>query len=353
MVQTRDGGALLAGETTSFGAGGSDLWLVRFDHRGNVLWQKAYGGQEYETLSGVLVMPDDGFLVVGGTNSFGEGSSDAWLLKLDAQGDVEWQKTYGEFQEDEIRHVRFTTGGNIALVGHTSSFGAQGHDYWFMILDNRGEIVSQFRYGGTGEDSAKGLISLAENGYILAGETTSFTSDLEDYWVLRLDRNGMPLWQMILSGSNDDRLRAVVPDGENGFVLAGESRSFTTHLRDIWMVRMNVEGNLAWQKAYSGKEDDCARDLLMTGDRGFLMTGFSCSFGKEKDDAWLLKVNPDGSIEFSVESGAVLLDTDANIQATNATRESTQAVVSDTNIVPIDTTGTVTPTRCNIRYQAR
>jgi len=146
--QTSDGGFIVAGYTDSFGAGSSDFWVLKLDADGNVSWQKTYGGSSYDHAESIQQTADGGYIVAGRTNSFGAGNYDLLVLKLDASGNVLWQKTYGGEQMDGAFSVQQTSDGGYIIGGMTESFNVESGDAWVLKLDGNGNVQWQKTYGG-------------------------------------------------------------------------------------------------------------------------------------------------------------------------------------------------------------
>ena len=185
----------MAGETLSFGAGSYDAWVFKLDATGNIEWQKTYGGPRWDRAWSVQQTSDGGYIVAGFTQSFGAGGQDFWVLKLDASGNVEWQKTYGGPADDRALWVVEADDGGYAVVGTTASFGAGYSDIWLLKLDASGNVEWEKTYGGRLIDGAASVRQTSDGGYVVAGLSRSFGAsqiggDLEDMWVLKLDPMG-------------------------------------------------------------------------------------------------------------------------------------------------------------------
>ena len=147
IQQTSDGGFIVAGSTDSFGAGKADFWVLKLDESGNALWQKTYGGTDYDYASSIQQTPDGGYIVAGETESFGAGRADLWVLKLDESGNALWQKTYGGTDYDNAYSIQQTLDGGYIMAGYTGSFGAGSADFWVLKLDSSGLISDECPLG--------------------------------------------------------------------------------------------------------------------------------------------------------------------------------------------------------------
>jgi hypothetical protein len=190
IQQTSEGGYIVAGQTSSFGAGSDDFWVLKLDVTGNVTWQKTYGGQYSDEARSIQQTSGGGYIVAGETGSFGAGLENFWVLKLDVTGNVTWQKTYGGDILDEARSIQQTSEGGYIVAGWTLSFGAGDYDFWVLKLYSNGNVTWQKTYGGGGVDIAMSIQQTSSGDYIVAGQTWSFGAGDCDAWVLKLDANG-------------------------------------------------------------------------------------------------------------------------------------------------------------------
>ncbi len=222
----------MAGETESFGAGIYDVWILKLDANGNVVWQKTYGGADYDHAYSIQQTSDGGYIVAGETWSswsFGaERNGDAWVLKLDANGNVQWQKRYGGADSDIASFIQQTSDGGYIVAGRTDYFGAGDFDFdvWVLKLDANGNVQWQKRYGGPGWDWASSIQQTSDGGYIVAGYTDSFGAGYFDVWVLKLDASGNVQWAKTYGGADYDHANSIQQTSDGGYIVAGETYSF-------------------------------------------------------------------------------------------------------------------------------
>ena len=187
VQQTADGGYILAGVTYPFGAGTSDAWLVKTDSEGNELWNMTFGGASYDAALAVQLTPDGGYVFAGYTQSYGAGNADAWLVKTDSEGNELWNMTFGGASYDEALAVQPTPDDGYLFTGRTWSYGAGNADAWLLKTDSGGEELWNMTFGGTGYDDSRAIQRTPDGGYILAGSTFSFSSDSSsDFWLIKL-----------------------------------------------------------------------------------------------------------------------------------------------------------------------
>ena len=242
VQQTVDGGYVVAGRR--FGNNRTSAFIIKLNPNGTVAWQKAYGGSEYDLVRSIQQTSDGGYIMAGTTNSFGAGGYDAWVLKLDANGNLgpsypgTWQKAYGGAGEDQASAIEQTPNGGYIMAGFTNSFGADGFDYWVLRLDASGGVVWQKTYGGTGDDKASSIQWTSDGGYVVAGSTTSFGAGGSDAWVLRVDTNGISVWQNTYGRAGDDTASSVRQTSDGGYIVAGSTSVAA------WLLRLDSTGNI-------------------------------------------------------------------------------------------------------------
>jgi hypothetical protein len=351
IAPTFDGGYVVAGSTWSFGAGSGDFWVLKLDGRGNVVWQKTYGGSDIDYAHAIAPTFDGGYVVAGRTASFGAADSfDAWVLKLDGQGNVVWQKTYGGSYTDDAWAIAPTFDGGYVVAGHTcsSKWSSESCDAWVLKLDGSGNVVWQRTYGGTSWDYAQAIVPTFDGGYVVAGYTASFGAGADDAWVLKLDGSGNVVWQKTYGGSYADWAYAIAPTSDGGYVVAGNTVSFGAGSSDAWVLKLDGRGNVVWQKTYGGSKADSASAIAPTFDGGYVVAGSTWSFGAGSYDAWVLKLEADGTVRgcppglvrdstASVGSTTMSsLSTSVVGRTTSASVASSSAVVGISNVSPVE-----------------
>ncbi|MBI2836942.1 MAG: hypothetical protein HYX75_01395 [Acidobacteria bacterium] len=246
--QTSDGGYIVVGETSSFGVGGIDVWVVKLDGSGNVVWQKTYGTTSDDYVYWALELAAGGYMVAANTGG------DVWVLRLRSDSSILWQRRVGGWKGDWAYSLRQTRDGGYILAGGSWSFGAGKADFWVVKLSPSGSVVWQKAYGGEAYDQALSVELSLDGGYIVVGMTRSFGAGGWDGWILKLDSFGNVAWQRSLGGREDDALYSVAPSTDGGCIVAGRSRSFTANRHwTLWLTRLGPTGNVVWQRAYGGK----------------------------------------------------------------------------------------------------
>ncbi|MGG7037057.1 MAG: T9SS C-terminal target domain-containing protein, partial [Flavobacterium sp.] len=314
---TADYGFILAGSSLSNKTGNKtdenrgdfDYWIWKMDESGELDWQKSFGGSGSDFLQSLKNTRDGGFILAGNSNSSNvtekkgqndkkeksRGGDDFWIIKLDAKGNEEWQKTIGGWGQEKLKTICQTVDGGYIIGGSSSSHisgekeenGFGNLDYWIVKLDKKGKIEWQKTFGGIYVDELRSLEQTKDLGYIVGGYSNSPKSGNKekdnlgygDYWVLKLDPKGEIEWQKVLGGDLDDQLSVVHQSYDGAYLLAGYSSSDATESRvikgingsDFWVVKLNEIGNVLWQEKYDIGDLDKLTSLVENKDHSLLL----------------------------------------------------------------------------------
>lgn len=335
IQQTSDGGYIVAGTTLSYGKGSYDVWVLKLDESGTVVWQKTYGDTGDDRAYSVQQTSDGGYIVAGRTNSFGASGGDAWILKLDPNGNVVWQNTYGGTGGDEADTIQQTTDGGYIVAGQTLSFGVGQNDAWILKLDANGNVEWQKHYGNAYHQYAYFVRQTSDGGYIVAGDDDS--SGLGNYkyhfWVMKLDGSGNVSWQKTYAGSTaTDSAWSIQQTTDGGYIVAGQYNTGGTvgTTIDIWVLKLDASGNVVWQKAYDTTGNDYAYSIQQTSDGGYVVGGWTdYSVGT----VLVLKLDSDGNI-FGCQGGLTITGTNASVSSPTITVADTNAAPANTGVLP-------------------
>jgi hypothetical protein len=290
VQQTSDGGFIIVGYTASFGAG--DVWLIKTDADGNKLWDRTFGGGNLDEGLSVQQTSDGGFIIVGYTASFGAGWADVWLIKTDADGNKLWDRTFGGSDWDEGWSVQQTSDGGFIIVGYTVSFGAEWADVWLIKTDANGNKQWDRTFGGRYSDGGRSVQQTSDGGFILVGDTWSFGAGEADVWLIKTDANGNKQWDRTFGGSENDLGYSVQQTSDGGFIIVGATASFGAGGPDVWLIKTDANGNKQWDRTFGGRYSDGGRSVQQTSDGGFIIVGATRSFGAGDYDVLLIKSRP-------------------------------------------------------------
>ncbi|WP_294282510.1 T9SS C-terminal target domain-containing protein [uncultured Chryseobacterium sp.] len=296
--------------------------------------RNVFGGTDDDKAYSVTRTADGGYAVAGSTESNNgdvsgnHGNNDVWIVKFKKKGDVEWKKTYGGSGEDMARSIIQTADGGYAVAGFTTSSYSgnvslnQGDsDVWVIKLDPAGAIEWQKTYGGSGADEAKSIIQNTDGSYVLAGYTQSNDGDVSgnhggiDFWVVKLSGSGNIEWQKAKGGTNQDVAHSVISTPDGGYMVTGYTYSNDGDVSgnhgnyDLWVVKFSGAGTLEWQKPLGGTDDDGAVSIAAASDGGYVLAGYIYSndgnvSGNHGDyDIWVVKISGTGAIEWQKPIG--------------------------------------------------
>lgn len=340
ITESPDGGYVIAGWTMSYGPSNLNGWVIKLNNTGEIQWQKTYGESQADSFYAISPTSDQGYVIAGATQSFGAVGNDMWLVRVDGSGNVIWSKSYGGSGSDIAHSVIQSSDGGFVIVGSTESFGAGAHDVWVRKVDASGNLNWQMVEGGGGTDLGLSVAKDTSGNFLVTGYTGSSGDGIE-FLILKIDSSGNVVWRKTY-GSDADEGYAVITTEDGGSIVAGQSFGFGV------LVKLDQSGNTQWKKRYGGGGYDEIQDLVRTSDGGYALTGLTFSYGAGDADFWVLKIdgegnlrsctivgNPSGSMETSLtQSGSVV-----------ATIRNPTVIVSNSNTIPIDTNATIA-TQC-------
>ena len=300
----------ISGDKTQTSWGDRDYWLVKTNALGILEWEQRYGGSSSDILHCTYHTADGGFIAGGMSNSplSGNktegimGSFDYWVVKIDALGNLEWDKRFGGVSSDDLRSIYQTSDGGYILAGRSLS-GIGGHkteanygtgDWWIVKIDATGTLEWEKSYGGAGDEYFVTAVQTTDGGYLLSGDSNSGISGdktmvskgFSDYWIIKTDALGNVIWDKSYGGNSYDILYNMIPTTDNGFMLAGISWSGISGDKtqaswgwnDYWLVKVDASGNLEWEKDFGGLDiEETMGNVIQTLDGGYLVNGVTYS----------------------------------------------------------------------------
>ena len=322
VQEISDGGYIIAGYTKSFGHGWYDVYLIKTDLDGDTLWTKTYGGVGYDAGHSVQETSDDGYIIVGETFTFGAGSSDVYLIKTDADGDTLWTKTYGGTINDAGMSVEQTSDEGFIITGHTRSFGGGAwYDLYLIKTDVNGDTLWTKTYGDGGDyyDGGYSVQETRDNGYIVAGWTVTPLGKYYhwDVYLVKTDADGDTLWTKKYGGIDDDKGHSVYQTSDRGYIIAGQTESFGAGSRDVYLIKTDANGDTLWTRTYGGTNQDAGLSVQETTDGKYIVAGYTKSFGAGGYDAYLIKTDVYGNILWTETYGGSYWDEGQAVQQTS------------------------------------
>ena len=313
VQQTSDDGYIITGSTGSYGAGEADLWLVKTDASGTQMWNKTFGGAGHEWGKSVQQTSDGGYIITGSTDSYGVGVLDLWLVKTDASGTPMWNKTFGGTGIDEGYSVQQTSDGGYIITGSTNSYGAEDFDFWLVKTDASGTQMWDKTFGGTGIDEGYSVQQTSDDGYIITGYTESYGAGGIDFWLVKTDASGVEIWNKTFGGeASADEGHSVQQTSDGGYIITGSTKYYVAGFDNLWLVKTDASGTQMWNKTFGGASADEGHSVQQTSDGGYIIIGSTGSYGAGVGDFWLVKVSGAGTGIPSITSSA----TDASNTAT-------------------------------------
>jgi hypothetical protein len=295
VVEIDDGGYMMVGSTTSYGAGQSDVYLLRIDPVGDILWAQTYGGGDNDYGYDIFLTPDGGSVLAGETSSFGAGKSDIYLIKTDVDGDTLWTRTYGGADWDKGYSVDGTMDGGFVVVGYTNSSGAGLSDIYLVRTDSIGDTLWTKTYGGENFDCGYSVVQASDSGYVLTGYTGSYGSGWSSVYIIKTDSKGDTLWTKVYGGTDED-LGHCITEGSGGtYIMAGTSWSYGPGGADVWVITLDSTGQFRWARTYGGVDLEYGLSVDKTFDGGFLIVGRTSSFGAGDDDIYMIRTRTGSS----------------------------------------------------------
>lgn len=298
MIQSLDGGYVVAGQTNSFGSGSTDLYVMKTNAIGTVLWTRTVGGSGNDYARSIVQTFDGGYAVAGTTASYGAGGDDLYLVKLDANGTVQWTKTYGGSGTDQGWELVQTPDSGFCIAGQTASFGASPNDFYVVRTDNNGSLIWDKKVGAASvADIAYSITNTNDGGFAVAGTAYTWTgnanSSSNDFYVVKLDGNGNMVWSRLIQDVNTtkypDYARSIIQTSDGGYMVAGEAGQPKVNGGFNWhylLVKLDGAGQVSWTRYYGGTQipnfstdgSDYAESVIEMPNGDYLVGGYTFSF---------------------------------------------------------------------------
>ena len=332
ILSTTNGGFILVGYSNSSDGdvsenkGWDDCWILKIDESGNIEWERSFGGTSRDLGNNIIQTDDNGYLIAATSKSTdgdineNHGGSDFWLLKINATGSIEWEKTYGGSEDETFSDLKKMNDTTYLLLGSSRSSDGDvgnnygGKDFWLVKIDLAGNLFWERNYGGSESDNGAAIALNKNGGFILGGTSKSSDFDvsknlgLDDFWVVFCDSTGSIVWQRSYGGSKNDVLKEL-KYMDDGCLLTGYSFSHDNNVTDnhgssdMWVVKTYNNGQINWSRSLGGSETDGANAMAFSKDFGYLIAGYTASDDGDVEessgniDMWVVKLCEDFNIQ--------------------------------------------------------
>ena len=351
IKKTTDGGYIAVGyaQSSDFDISNKnndsyDYWVVKFDATNTIEWSKTFGGSDDDRARDILQLSDGSFLVTGFSRStdldvsVNSGNYDFWVVKINIDGTLVWEKSFGFSGADQSYIIKQTSDGNFLLGGSldVTASGGQGNsktskrhaggDYWLLKIDTKGNKLWSRYYGGQFTDTLLDISETENGNYILTGYSDSSDTDISnnlgeyDFWIVKVNNTGDLIWERNFGGAQIDEAFSITKTTDNHFLIAGNTRSADKDVTlnngssDIWVIKISSDGTLIWERNFGGTSFDNANKIISAERGGFYVVGSSRSsdidaasnFGNK--DVWILKIDATGNLQWQKNIGGSNLD---------------------------------------------
>ncbi len=296
IIQTNDEGYAIAGFIWTVYASKQDIWIIKLGENGNIEWDKTFDGDKDDVAYSLIQTRDGGYVVAGSTGLRLWGEVNCWVIKLDAKGNMEWDNNFGGTGWDEVYSITQITDGSYVVTGCVWSKGAGRGDVYVAKLDKRGHLVWDKTFGGSENDEAHSIIQTEDGGYAVAGFTELGGTGDKDIWVIKLDEDGNKIWDKTFGGMSEDWANSIIQTREGGYAVAGWTSSMGAGKTDVWIAKLDKRGHLVWDKTFGGSENDEAHSIIQTEDGGYVVAGWTKSKGAGNSDVWIIKLDENGNL---------------------------------------------------------
>lgn len=327
FYQTSDGGFIMCGRSYSeegnvrINFGEQDWWILKLDNEGNIVWELTLGGIGDDVANSVIETMDNGYLIAGTSSSLIENSpvsgrgEDAWLVKLDNQGNLLWANNYGGTGTDKLNSILELANGEIILNASTTSIdgdvtnkNSDDQDLWVLKLSATGGILWQNTFGGSEFDMGEDMVLSANDDIVISGETFSSDGNIEsnqgkrDGWVINISENGLVNWSKTFGSSFTEFLFSISLSEDNGYFVSGSYAWDDSSNGALWLMNLDDSGNIIWENTFGGSEFDQGADVKSIGEEGIIVAGQSSSTNGDISsnigdvDIWFLKLKPNGKL---------------------------------------------------------
>jgi hypothetical protein len=300
IQQTSDGGYIISG---TYGRNAWSLWycyfyMLKIDASGNQEWYKIHGTYDRENVAQSIRQTSDGGYIIAGYSGIPQ-NMDLYVAKTDSNGDIIWTRVFGNLDSfDAGRCVEQTSDGGFIVVGETGSIDNKHQNVWLIKIDSDGNEQWNKTFGGAGYDAGNCIKITSDGGYIIVGFSESYSTDGNtDVFLIKTDSNGNEQWSKTFGGADLDEGRGIQNTSDNGYIITGYTNSYGVGCSDVWLIKTDANGNELWNKTFGGSDSDESWYVQQTNDNGFFITGFY-GWGYSQPDIYTIKTDSIGNEEW-------------------------------------------------------
>ncbi|MBC7695366.1 MAG: T9SS type A sorting domain-containing protein [Burkholderiales bacterium] len=305
MLATNDGNYFLIGYSQSYGGGDMDILLQKIDPSGNQIWLKTYGGSGNDYARDVTATADGNYMIVGSSNSQSTTGQNANLIKIDPSGNVIWNKTYGGSANDHGCIVKQCSDGGYIMLGQTYSYGIGNGDAWLVKMNSNGDTTWTKTFGGSQNDEGVSLAVNSDDSFTFLIRDSSTAGKDIDIRVVKTSSTGNVMWNKVYGGSQKDTPKMIQHTSDGGYVIAGISRSFGWINPDMYVLKLTNSGDTTWTRHFGGANHEHCYAVRELSDGSYIAVGKSASYGPDIDPI-LLKINSNGLLSVGLTEYASL-----------------------------------------------
>jgi len=284
ISRAADGSILVLGSSKSYSKNYDyDLYAAKISLSGKLVWKQDLGGKRDEFAGGIAGTNDGGALIVGDSESFGAGDKDIYIVKLDKNGKVVSEHTIGGKRDDSAKALTRTRDGKFVMVGHREVARSGDTDFFVMKMDQNGKKIWARTYGQSAPDSLLGVTATVDNGIVAVGKTRSYGSEQTDLTVMKFDTKGKLIWHKIYGFKYYEYGNAVATTRDGGFVLVGGTNTLGKGNHSVYILALNKSGELIWSHVYGDERKDVAHGVARMNDGSIVVVGESNSFKRAKN----------------------------------------------------------------------
>jgi hypothetical protein len=298
--QTSDDGYILVGSTYSYGAGESDIWLIKTDKFGIKQWDRTFGGSNPDGGACVQQTTDDGFIITGIKDD-----GYVWLIKTDCTGIMQWNKTFYKNKINKGVSVQQTSDNGYILLGNTDTYTPNNSDLWLIKTDEFGNVQWNKTFGGSDDEYGYSVNQTFDGGYVIIGVCNIYNIAVGNVWLIKTNNSGIMEWSKTFGGSQRDWGYSGKQTSDGGYIITGFTRSYSKGESDLWVIKTDVSGNEIWNKSFGGEKYDTGKSIHQTTDGGYIIIGELDTNGI---DIWLLKLDNFGKEQWSRTFGGTDVD---------------------------------------------